>query len=148
MWEKRYADKNHFVGEILITDLPPLPKGKVQVTVIYRINLDGILNVTVKENVGGKISDKDFNMNNNDLNDKMIEKLIKDAKEAEKDDIKRIEAIKMRSKAQEIAIKLKSNSNKEKQKRGNEIYNFLKKNTEEDFEVYEKYYNELLNLQK
>ena len=54
----------------------------------------------------------------------------------------------MRSKAQEIAIKLKSNSNKEKQKRGNEIYNFLKKNTEEDFEVYEKYYNELLNLQK
>ena len=146
--EYKYADKNHFVGEILITDLPPLPKGKVQVTVIYRINLDGILNVTVKENVGGKISDKDFNMNNNDLNDKMIEKLIKDAKEAEKDDIKRIEAIKMRSKAQEIAIKLKSNSNKEKQKRGNEIYNFLKKNTEEDFEVYEKYYNELLNLQK
>ena len=146
--EYKYADKNHFVGDILITDLPSLPKGKVQVTVIYRINLDGILNVTVKENVGGKISDKDFNMNNNDLNDKMIEKLIKDAKEAEKDDIKRIEAIKMRSKAQEIAIKLKSNSNKEKQKRGNEIYNFLKKNTEEDFEVYEKYYNELLNLQK
>ena len=146
--EYKYADKNHFVGEILITDLPPLPKGKVQVTVIYRINLDGILNVTVKENVGGKISNKDFNMNNNDLNDKMIEKLTKDAKEAEKDDIKRIEAIKMRSKAQEIAIKLKSNSNKEKQKRGNEIYNFLKKNTEEDFEVYEKYYNELLNLQK
>ena len=146
--EYKYADKNHFVGDILITDLPSLPKGKVQVTVIYRINLDGILNVTVKENVGGKISNKGFNMNNNDLNDKMIEKLIKDAKEAEKDDIKRIEAIKMRSKAQEIAIKLKSNSNKEKQKRGNEIYNFLKKNTEEDFEVYEKYYNELLNLQK
>ena len=146
--EYKYADKNHFVGDILISDLPSLPKGKVQVTVIYRINLDGILNVTVKENVGGKISNKDFNMNNNDLNDKMIEKLIKDAKEAEKDDIKRIEAIKMRSKAQEIAIKLKSNSNKEKQKRGNEIYNFLKKNTEEDFEVYEKYYNELLNLQK
>ena len=87
-------------------------------------------------------------MSNNDLNEKIIEKLIKDAEEAEKEDLKRIEAIKMKNKAQEIAIKLKSHSDKEKQKKGNEIYNFLKKNTDEDFEVYEKYYNELIQLNK
>jgi L1 cell adhesion molecule like protein len=146
--EYKYADKNHLVGEILINDLPPLPKRQVQITVTYKINIDGILNVSVKEKSGGKISNKEFNMSNNDLNEKIIEKLIKDAEEAEKEDLKRIEAIKMKNKAQEIAIKLKSHSDKEKQKKGNEIYNFLKKNTDEDFEVYEKYYNELIQLNK
>ena len=146
--EYKYADKNHLVGEILINDLPPLPKRQVQITVTYKINIDGILNVSVKENVGGKVNNKEFNMSNNDLNEKIIEKLIKDAEEAEKEDLKRIEAIKMKNKAQEIAIKLRNHSDKEKQKKGNEIYNFLKKNTDEDFEVYEKYYNELIQLNK
>ena len=148
--EYKYADKNHFVGEIFVDNLPKLPKGKVRITVIYKINIDGILNVIVKESSEGKTVDKNFNMSNNDLTDKEIEKLIKEAKEAEKDDLKRIEAITMRNKGQEIALKIKNDTNceKEKLKKVNEIYNFLRKNTEEDFDVYEKYYNELIKLDK
>ena len=148
--EYKYADKNHFVGEIFVDNLPKLPKGKVRITVIYKINIDGILNVIVKESSEGKTVDKNFNMSNNDLTDKEIEKLIKEAKEAEKDDLKRIEAITMRNKGQEIALKIKNDTSceKDKLKKVNEIYNFLRKNTEEDFDVYEKYYNELIKLDK
>ena len=148
--EYKYADKNHFVGEILVDDLPQLPKGQVKITVTYTITIDGILNVSVKESSKGKTTDKKFNMSNNDLTEKQIEKLIKEANEAEKDDLKRIEAITMRNKGQEIALKIKNDTNceKEKLKKVNEIYNFLRKNTEEDFDVYEKYYNELIKLDK
>ena len=37
--EYKYADKNHFVGEIFVDNLPKLPKGKVRITVIIKLIL-------------------------------------------------------------------------------------------------------------
>ena len=47
--EKQYVKYNHKLGEILISNLTPKPKGKVQILVKFFIDVNGILNVTASE---------------------------------------------------------------------------------------------------
>ena len=47
--EKKYVKYNHILGELLIPNLTPKPKGQVKIKVKFFIDVNGILNVTASE---------------------------------------------------------------------------------------------------
>ena len=47
--EKKFVKYNHKLGELLLKNLPPKPKGQVKIKVKFFINVNGILTVTASE---------------------------------------------------------------------------------------------------
>ena len=143
--ERKLAKANKILGECIISNIPPKPKGQVIVTVNFSIDINGSLVVTAKENISSQKSDLKITMDKL-LPPDVIEELIKKAKEMEEDDNKKIEATRAKTKLQDLAIKLKSEGSNDAKKKAEEILKWVKRNQDEDKEVYEKKYIELENL--
>ncbi len=52
--ESEIAEDNHFIGNLILDNIPPMPKGKPQIEVVFRFDTDGILSVTAKDLDTGK----------------------------------------------------------------------------------------------
>ena len=141
--ERVLAKGNKFLGECNISNIPPKPKGQVIVTVNFSIDINGSLVVTAKENSGGQESDLKIAMDKS-LTPDVIEELIQRAKEMEEDDNKKIEATRAKNKLQDLANKLKSEGSNDAKKKAEEILKWIKRNQDEDKEVYEYKYQELM----
>ncbi len=78
--EEKTVDKNRKLGEFKLMNLPPKPKGQVRIDVFFKINENGILEVSANET--GKIDNykgiKIINLKENLYNDQinLIQKLI------------------------------------------------------------------------
>jgi molecular chaperone DnaK len=53
--EARMAEQNTLLGEFVLADLPPLPRGQVRVKITFALDSDGILSVTAVDDKLGKI---------------------------------------------------------------------------------------------
>ncbi len=53
--ESRYAPENRQLGELVLFDLRPAPRGAVQIDVSFEINADGMLNVTARDTTTNQI---------------------------------------------------------------------------------------------
>ena len=49
--ERTLAKDNHFLGKLIIRDVPPKPKGETLIDVQFEIDADGILKVLVTEKI-------------------------------------------------------------------------------------------------
>ncbi len=52
--ESRMADDNELLGEFVLPDLPPLPRGQVRVRITFEIDADGIVHVCAVDDKVGK----------------------------------------------------------------------------------------------
>ena len=140
--ERKLAKGNKFLGECLISNIPPKPKGSVIITVNFSLDINGSLNVTAMEQSGGQSTKLNISMNK-ELNPEIIEELIKRAKEMEEDDKKAIEATNAKTRLQNLAIQLKNNGTNDAKKKAEEVLKWIKKHSEEEKSVYDEEYNKL-----
>ena len=140
--ERKLAKENKFLGECLISNIPPKPKGSVIIIVNFSLDINGSLIVTASERSGGQSSQLNIKMNK-ELSQDIIDELIIRAKEMEEDDKKAIEATNAKAKLQDYCIKLKNNGTNDLKKKADEVLKWIKKHQEEEKEVYEEELNKL-----
>ena len=140
--ERKLAKGNKFLGECLISNIPPKPKGSVIIIVNFSLDINGSLIVTASERSGGQSSQLNIKMNK-ELSQDIIDELIIRAKEMEEDDKKAIEATNAKAKLQDYCIKLKNNGTNDLKKKADEVLKWIKKHQEEEKEVYEEELNKL-----
>ncbi|MBS1492467.1 MAG: molecular chaperone DnaK [Bacteroidetes bacterium] len=96
--ERPMAQDNRTLGRFHLEGIPPAPRGVPQVEVTFDIDANGILNVSAKDNASGKSQSIKIT-HSSGLSDAEIEKMKKDAKEHEADDLKKKEMIDLKNQA-------------------------------------------------
>lgn len=83
--EREMAKDNKTLGRFILDNLPPAPRGIPQVEVIFKIDANGILNVTAKDKATGKEQSITITASTQ-LDDSEVDSLVKEAaKHAEED---------------------------------------------------------------
>ena len=94
--ERKLTKDNNLLGTFHLDGIPPMPKGRPEIKVIYNINSDGILTVTAKDLGSGKDGSITIKNDTKRLSDEQIEKLVKEAEQNKHEDdmaIKKIDLI-------------------------------------------------------
>lgn len=94
--EREMAADNKMLGEFELVGIPPAPRGVPQIEVSFDIDADGILHVTARDKATGK-EQKIIIQSSGGLNDKDIERMIRDAEMNQAADAKRKEAVESRN---------------------------------------------------
>ena len=77
--ERKVAKENKYLGQCTISDIPPKPKGKVLITVVFEIDENGSVIMSAIGSSIGKSTNLKITMENL-MNKETIEELIKRAK--------------------------------------------------------------------
>ena len=88
--ERLIANKNKFLGECIIENIPKKLKGKVKIDVTFEVDINCIIHVTAKLIDSNQNNNINIQMINN-LSDYKIEKLIEEGNKMEENDLKIIE---------------------------------------------------------
>jgi molecular chaperone DnaK len=72
--ESRRADENTPLGELVVSDLRPAPRGAVQVLVTFEVDTNGILNITARDRDSGRICKKSVKVSG-EIDESMLTKL-------------------------------------------------------------------------
>ena len=90
--ERLLAEKNEKLGECILENIPPKPKGQVIIEATLEVREDHFFNIILKENVNGTQSALINKINMHEDKDKdYFENIYNDAKKCEKEDKKVIE---------------------------------------------------------
>ncbi|HEX7901403.1 MAG TPA: molecular chaperone DnaK [Planctomycetota bacterium] len=100
--ERPIAEDNRKLGNFDLTGLPPAPRGVPKIEVTFKINADGLLNVTAKDKGTGKSADIKITASTG-LSEKEIEKMVKDAEQFGEKDKQRKELAEARNQADHVA---------------------------------------------
>src|SRR5574341_515324 len=90
--ERQMAVDNRTIGKFQLTGIPPAPRGVPQVEVTFDIDANGILHVSAKDKATGKEQKIRIEASSG-LDDKAIERMVKDAEAKAAEDKKRREEI-------------------------------------------------------
>jgi molecular chaperone DnaK len=96
--EREQAGANKSLGRFDLSDIPPAPRGVPQIEVNFDIDANGILNVSAKDKATGKQQSIIIKASSG-LNDKEIERMVKDAEAHAEEDRKFQELVKARNQA-------------------------------------------------
>jgi len=88
--ERKMAGDNKTIGRFSLDGIPPAPRGVPQVEVTFDIDANGILHVSAKDLGTGKVQKITIQASSG-LNDKDIERMVRDAEEHASEDAKRKE---------------------------------------------------------
>ena len=142
--ERLLAEKNEKLGECILENIPPKPKGQVIIEATLEVREDHFFNIILKENVNGTQSALINKINMHEDKDKdYFENIYNDAKKCEKED-KRI--IDFNCKKNDIIYycnRLINNGNEEEKNKANEILNWIKTDINDDIKEYEQKLNEI-----
>ena len=113
--EREMARDNRTLGKFHLTGLPPAPRGVPQVEVTFDIDANGILNVSAKDLATSKQQAITITSSSG-LNEKEIDKMVKDAEKFREEDQRNKEAIENRNKLDQLSYALEKvvKENKEK----------------------------------
>jgi len=100
--EAELAKDNKSLGQFNLEGIRPAPRGVPQIEVTFDIDANGILNVTAKDKDTGK-EQKITITGSSTLSEEEIQKMIREAEEANKREKARIEAIKARNELDAVA---------------------------------------------
>lgn len=95
------AADNKTLGRFQLTDIPPAPRGIPQIEVTFKIDANGIVNVSAKDKATGK-SQAITIQSSSGLSDEEIERMVKDAELHAEEDKKRKEKVELRNKADQL----------------------------------------------
>jgi len=99
--ERPLAKDNTGLGQFNLVGIPPAPRGVPQIEVTFDIDASGILNVHAKDLGTGKEQKMTITASTK-LNDKEVERMVKEAKEHEEEDKKKREEIEIRNNADSL----------------------------------------------
>jgi molecular chaperone DnaK len=103
--EREMARDNRTLGKFNLTGLPPAPRGVPQVEVTFDIDANGILNVSAKDMATSKQQAITITSSSG-LNEKEIEKMVKDAEKFRSEDQEKKDAIENRNKLDQLSYSL------------------------------------------
>ncbi|MFZ5649691.1 MAG: molecular chaperone DnaK [Bacillota bacterium] len=98
--ERAMAADNISLGRFTLTGIPPAPRGIPQIEVKFDIDVNGIVNVSAKDLATGK--EQSINISGGGLNDKDIDKMVRDAEAFAESDRKRKEEVETRNQADSV----------------------------------------------
>lgn len=96
--ERSMAGDNKTLGKFTLTGIPPAPRGVPQIEVKFDIDVNGIVNVSAKDMGTGKEQSMTITASTN-LDDKEIDRMIKEAEKHASEDSKRKEEVEVRNQA-------------------------------------------------
>ena len=100
--EREMAKDNKSLGTFKLEGIPPAPRGVPQIKVTFDIDANGILNVTARDEGSGKEQSISIT-GSSTLNDKEVNRMVKDAEENAAADKQRRERIDLRNEADSLA---------------------------------------------
>ncbi|MCX6558025.1 MAG: molecular chaperone DnaK [Candidatus Aminicenantes bacterium] len=103
--EREMARDNRTLGKFHLTGLPPAPRGVPQVEVTFDIDANGILNVSAKDLATNKQQAITITSSSG-LNEKEIDKMVKDAEKFRAEDQQKKDAIENRNKLDQLSYSL------------------------------------------
>jgi molecular chaperone DnaK len=99
--EREFAKDNRLLGRFELTDIPPAPRGTPQIEVTFKVDVNGILNVSAKD-MGTSKENKITITGSGGLSKDEIEKMKREAESHAADDKKRREVIDMKNQADSL----------------------------------------------
>jgi len=103
--EREMARDNRTLGKFHLTGLPPAPRGVPQVEVTFDIDANGILNVSAKDLATNKQQAITITSSSG-LNEKEIDKMVKEAEKFRAEDQQKKDAIENRNKLDQVSYSL------------------------------------------
>ncbi len=101
--EREMAADNKTLGRFQLTDIPPAPRGIPQIEVTFKIDTNGIVNVSAKDKATGK-SQAITIKSSSGLSEEEIERMIRDAEMHADEDRKKKEDAETRVKADQLVF--------------------------------------------
>nr|ANQ44604.1 heat shock 70 kDa protein [Paratrypanosoma confusum] len=95
--ERPLVSQCQCLGTFTLTDIPPAPRGKPRITVMFDINTDGILVVSATEESAGKKQAITITNDKGRLSKADIERMVKEAEKFEEEDRRNAETIEARN---------------------------------------------------
>lgn len=77
--ERPIARDNNFLGEFQLLDVPPGPKGSIEFTICFEIDVDGILRVSAEEKCTGQRKEITFRDHQGRLSKEEIDRMLQEA---------------------------------------------------------------------
>ncbi|SMO50496.1 molecular chaperone DnaK [Melghirimyces algeriensis] len=99
--EREMAEHNKTLGRFQLTDIPPAPRGVPQIEVTFKIDRNGIVNVSAKDKATGKSQDITIKSSSG-LSESEIEQMVKEAEEYAEEDKKRKEQVEIKNHADQL----------------------------------------------
>lgn len=99
--EREMAKDNKSLGTFKLEGIPPAPRGVPQIKVTFDIDANGILNVTARDEGSGKEQSISIT-GSSTLNDKEVDRMVKDAEENAAADKQKRERIDLRNEADSL----------------------------------------------
>ncbi len=99
--EREMAKNNKSLGTFKLEGIPPSPRGVPQIKVTFDIDANGILNVTARDEGSGKEQSISIT-GSSTLNDKEVDRMVKDAEENAAADKQKRERIDLRNEADSL----------------------------------------------
>ncbi len=115
--ERAQAGQNRTLGRFHLDGIPPAPRGVPKVEVTFDIDANGILSVMAKDTATGK--DQKITITaNSGLEDKDIDRMVKEAQEHEAEDKRKREEVERRNKLDNLCYSLEKQISENKDKLG------------------------------
>ncbi|MBN2289870.1 MAG: molecular chaperone DnaK [Candidatus Glassbacteria bacterium] len=106
--ERPMAIDNRTIGRFQLTGIPPSPRGVPQIEVAFDINADGILHVSAKDKATGKEQKIRIEASSG-LNEREIERMVKDAAAHAAEDKTKKETAETRNRADQMVYETEKN---------------------------------------
>ncbi len=103
--EREMAADNKTLGRFILDGIPPAPRGVPQIEVSYKIDANGILNVSAKDKASGK-EQKVTITASTQMDDKEIDRLVKEAAEHAAEDKKKKEQVEVKNNAETLIFQV------------------------------------------
>ncbi len=100
--EREFAKDNKSLGQFNLENISPAPRGVPQIEVAFDIDANGILTVSATDKATGKVQEIKIT-GSSGLDEKEIEKMVKDAELHKEDDEKRKQIVEARNQADALA---------------------------------------------
>jgi L1 cell adhesion molecule like protein len=84
--ERLMTKDNNLLGQFELTGIPPMPKGKAELEVVFNIDANGILNVTAQDKATGRKSNIVIKNDQGRLTSEEIDKMVAEAKRFQAED--------------------------------------------------------------
>ncbi len=99
--EREFARDNKSLGQFVLSDMPPAPRGVPQIVVSFELDSNGILNVSAKDKASGKTQKITITASTN-LSSGDVDKMVKDADAFAAEDKKRREEVEVKNQADSL----------------------------------------------
>ncbi|TVQ52974.1 MAG: molecular chaperone DnaK [Phycisphaerales bacterium] len=104
--EREFAKDNRSLGRFDLTDIPPAPRGTPQIEVEFKIDANGILNVSATDKATGKSQNIEIK-GSSGLSEEEIETMKKDAEAHAAEDKARRELVDVKNQAEQLVYSTK-----------------------------------------